>query len=205
MAKPTSKPDWTEGNPSFATVTVEPSSGKKLAGWAASERPPHQFMNWLFWIVNEWINYFEEQTDALVAIQGLYDAQVGNGGTHSTLADLVADPEWASGNIKNVIVTSDQALSAPVTINQNDVNLDFKPNVAILKGIGAVKGLIVSAERVRIRGGRFANFSDPGDIAVELGAASKYCMVSQNYFLNNDTAVNDLGTTNQLTDNIDEV
>ena len=205
MAKPTSKPDWTVGNPSFGTVTVEPSAGKKQTGWTASERPPFQFMNWLFWNINDWIDYFETTTDSLTAIQGLYDAQVGTGGTHATLADLVADADYLAGDIKNVIITSDQALSSPVTISQPDVNLDFKPNVAIIKGIGAIKGLILDAERVRVRGGRFANFSDPGDIALELSANSQYCMVHENYFLNNDTAVNDLGATNSIVNNIEEV
>jgi hypothetical protein len=205
MAKPTSKPDWTVGNPSFGTVTVEPSAGKKLAGWAASERPPFQFMNWLFWIVNDWINYFETTTDALLVQVGIFDAQVGTGGTHATLADLVADADFISGAIKNIIITSDQALSAPVTFNKNDLNIEFKPGVAVLKGIGAIKGLILTGERIRLLNGRFANFNAGGDIAVELSAASKYCMVKGNYFLNNDTDINDLGTLNILSENIDEV
>jgi len=205
MAKPVSKPAWTVGNPSFGTVTVEPSSGKKQTGWTASERPPFQFMNWLFFNIHDWISYFETTTDSLLVQLGIFDAQVGTGGTHATLADLVADANYISGAIKNVIVTSDQALSAPITLNKNDFNLEFKPGVNILKGIGANKGLIVTAERVRILNGRFANFSTAADIAIELGAASKYCMVKGNYFLNNDTDIDDLGTMNILSENIDEV
>ena len=132
MAKPTSKPEWTVGNPSFGTVTIEPSAGKKQTGWTAGERPPFQFMNWLFWIINDWIDYFETTTDSLIVQLGIYDAQVGTGGTHATLADLVADAAWIAGTIKNVIVTSDQALSAPITLDKDDVNLEFKPGVAVL-------------------------------------------------------------------------
>lgn len=204
MAKPASKPEWTIGNPSFGTVTVEPSSGKKLTGWTASERPPHQFMNWLFYIINEWIDYFEAETDSLAAQQGIYDANVGSGGTFATLADLVADSEYQAGNIKNIIVTSDQSLSAPVTFDQDDLNITFKPGVNIIKGVGAVKGIILDAERIRLFNGRFANFSTGGDIALELSASSVNCMVLNNYFLNNDTSVNDLGTTNQISGNIEE-
>lgn len=63
LAKPTSKPDWTESNPSFATVTIEPTAGKKITGWTADERPPYQTVNWLFYIVDQWIKYLESITD----------------------------------------------------------------------------------------------------------------------------------------------
>ena len=63
LPKPTTKPNWTAGNPSFGTVTIEPSAGKKLAGWAAGERPPHQTMNWIHWITQEWTDYLESITD----------------------------------------------------------------------------------------------------------------------------------------------
>ena len=87
MAKPTSKPDWTVGNPSFGTVTVEPSAGKKQNGWDVGERPPRQFMNWLFFNIDEWIDYLETTTDALISLQGIYDAVVGVGGDFATLTD----------------------------------------------------------------------------------------------------------------------
>lgn len=205
MAKPTSKPNWTVGNPSFGSVTIEPSAGKKLNGWAAAERPPHQFMNWLFYNLGEWIDYFEAETDSLQSQKGIYDASIGTNGTHANFAALVADADYLSGAIKNILVVSDQAISAPVTLALNDLNIEFKPGVALLKGIGANKGLIITGERVRIMHGRFANFSAPGDIAIELALTSKYCMVKGNYFLNNDSDVNDLGTTNLLSENIDEV
>ena len=94
MAKPTSKPNWTLGNPSFGTVTIEPSAGKKQTGWTAGERPPHQTMNWLFYnIGTEWIDYLEGVTDALLNLQGIFDAVVGTGGDFTTLSDMVADAE----------------------------------------------------------------------------------------------------------------
>jgi hypothetical protein len=203
MAKPTSKVDWTVGNPSFGSVTVEPSAGKKQTGWTASERPPFQFMNWLFYNILEWINYFETTTDGLIALQGTYDAVVGVGGTHASLAALMADPNIAT--IKNVLVTDPVTLTAPVVLNQNDMSFTFTPKAIIAKGVGANIGLSITAERVRILNGRFMNFSTAGDKAIQLSGASKYCMISQNYFVNCDTTVDDLGTTNGLFNNIEEV
>jgi hypothetical protein len=207
MAKPTSKPDWTLGNPSFGTVTIEPSAGKKQTGWTSGERPPFQTMNWLlFNIGTEWIDYLEEVTDGLVNLQGVFDAVVGTGGDFATLQDLFTDAEWLAGNIKNVLVTSDQTISAPLTIDQDDVNIEFKPGVNVLKGIGTTRAFIVDANRTRITKGRFANFADPGDAAIELAATANYPMIMENYFLNNDTAVLDSGATAPVVaNNIDEV
>jgi len=57
MAKPT-KPRWADANPSFA---VEPSEGKKDTGWLSGEKPPFQYMNWLFLKVKAWIDWFENK------------------------------------------------------------------------------------------------------------------------------------------------
>lgn len=205
MAKPTSKPSWTVGNPSFGTITVEPSAGKKQNGFDVGERPPRQFLNWLFWIVNDWINYFEETTDGLLNLQGIYDAVVGVGGDFTTLTDLLLDPDYQAGSVKNILITSDQSVSAPLTFNQNDVNLNFKPGVNIIKGIGAAQAFIIDAERVRVLGGRFANFDGAGDIGIRIDATAKYTIISQCYFLNCDTTIDDLSATSSLAQNIEEV
>ena len=63
LPKPTTRPNWTYGNPNFGVVTQEPSSGKKLNGWDAGERPPREFVNWVFWILSQWLDYFESVTD----------------------------------------------------------------------------------------------------------------------------------------------
>jgi len=205
--KPSSKPNWTLGNASFGTVTVEPSTGKKLAGWDAGERPPHQTFNWLFYnIGTEWLDYFEEVTDGLVNLQGIFDAVVGTGGDFATLDDLVADAGYLAGSIKNILVTSDQTVSSPITISQNDVNMEFKPGVEILKGIGANRALIIDAERVRITKGRFANFIDGGDVAIEVAASAKYVMIMENFFFNNTAGILDSGgTAVLLSNNIEEI
>jgi len=204
MAKPTSKPDWTVGNPSFGTVTVEPSAGKKQNGWDIGERPPRQFMNWLFFNIGEWIDYFETTTDGLLNLQGIFDAVVGVGGDFATLTDLVTDADYLAGNIKNILITSDQALSAPITWALDDLNISFKPGVAVLKGIGAATGFIITGDRIRVNQGRFANFSDGGDKAIEVGGAANYTIISQCYFLNNDTTIDDNGTKTSLAQNIEE-
>jgi len=65
MAKPNSHLDWTVGNPNFGTVTVEPTTGKKVTGWTPGEAPPPEFFNWLFFNADQWDKYFEATTDAI--------------------------------------------------------------------------------------------------------------------------------------------
>lgn len=203
MAKPASKPSWTVGNPSFGTVTVEPSSGKKLNGWTASERIPFQFLNWLFFNINEWITYLEEQVDLVASSKSNYDAIVGTGGTHSDLASLMADVNIAAK--KNIMVVSPQTITAPVVINQDDMKFDFKPQAFIAKGPGANIGVQITGKRVKFSNCRFLNFNTAGDKAMQLSAAAQWCMVWGCYFLNCDTSIEDLGPSNVLTMNIEEV
>ena len=85
-AKPT-KPRWADGNASYAT---EPSSGKKDTGWLSGEKPPFQYMNWLFLKNNEWITFFENQTAALsfVSIES-NDPATWNGSSLTFSSDMV--------------------------------------------------------------------------------------------------------------------
>ena len=60
LPKPTTNIDWTDG---AAAKQVEPSAAKKLLGLFALERPPFEFMNFLFFNTDEWIKYLESVTD----------------------------------------------------------------------------------------------------------------------------------------------
>jgi len=203
MAKPTSKINWTKGNPSQSTISVEPSTGKKTAGWGVNERPPAQTFNWLFQNICEWIDFFEEETDAVAANRNEYDAVVGVDGTHATIPALLADPNIASK--KNILVTDPQALSSPVTINQPDMNFTFKPQALISKVGVNNSAIVLDAPRIRFRGARFSGFSAGGDIALQLTTNANYCMIQDNYFVNCDTTIDDQGSLNSLTSNIEEV
>ncbi len=62
MAKPTTKLDWVTDND--VTKITEPSVAKKLTGWLKEEKPPFQYFNWGWNLIDRWIKYFEEKTDA---------------------------------------------------------------------------------------------------------------------------------------------
>ena len=203
MAKPTSKPEWTVGNQDFATVTVEPSAAKKEAGWFPDERPPREFMNWLFNNMGDWIDYFETEIDSFANQSVIYDAFVGGGGTHADINALMADANIA--NIKNVLIISTLAVDATQIINQPGMNFTFKANAGITKNglTGADLGLQIDADRVRILNGRFLSFNVAGDKAMQVNGNN--CLIFGNMFNDNDLAIENLGNNNELTSNIEEV
>lgn len=63
MAKPSTKPQWLNGITAVdPTVNVSPTAGKRDAGWATQERPPAQYLNWLFYWIHQWILYVDTIT-----------------------------------------------------------------------------------------------------------------------------------------------
>jgi hypothetical protein len=203
MAKPTSKPEWTVGNPDFATVTVEPSAAKKEAGWLPDERPPREFMNWLFNNMGEWIDFFEAEIDGFAGQSVIYDAFVGAGGTHADINALMADPDIAT--LKNILIVSAIAVDNIQVIDQPGMNFTFKANAGITKNgpTGAVIGLQIDSDRVRILNGRFLSFNVAADKAIQVNGNN--CLIQGNMFLYNDTQIEDLGNNNSLIANIEEV
>lgn len=191
MAKPTSTPDWTEGNPSFATVTLEPNGAKKQQGWFADEKPPFQWMNWLFWNLNQWVKYLNAAMKFQLIVSDDFDA------THSTLAAAVA----AASAGQSILVRKNETLNASVTVSTANLLIEFDPGTTYTKG-SATTGLVVSASGVKIRGGRFAGFSTSGDKAIQI--TSNYAMIRDMRFSSCDTDIEDTIGTSSLVGNITE-
>lgn len=206
MAKPASKPEWTVDNPNFGTVTVEPTAQKKQDGWLPDERPPRQFMNWLFFIINEWIDYFEQVTDGLIALQSTFDAVVGTGGTHADINEVMADGNIA--NIKRILVISPLVVLVKQVIDQPDIHIEFKPQATFTDGADLATGLelTAAAKRCNILYGRFSGFDNGGgDEAIKLLAGANNCHIMGNRFFNNSNNISDLADGTVMTGNIVEV
>lgn len=203
MAKPSSKPEWTVGNPDFATVTVEPNATKKEAGWFPDERPPREYLNWLFFNINEWIEYFEGVTDLFATQGNIYDAFIGAGGTHVDVNAWQADAGIAT--LRNALVISTLAVDDPQVVSYDGCNLDFKPNAGITKNgpTGAVIGLQITANRIRVNNGRFLGFNVSGDKAVQLTGNNN--IVHGCLFSDNDSSIDDVSETNLIGTNLVEV
>lgn len=59
MAAPTKLPVWATD----AGTTVEPTTGKKAAGWTVTEKPPARWFNWWMNLVYQWFAYVFNATD----------------------------------------------------------------------------------------------------------------------------------------------
>lgn len=199
MAKPASKLDWTVNNPDFATVTTEPTPQKKQDGWFPDEPPPREFMNWLFFNIGEWVDYFEVQTDALLALRGTYDAIISPSGTHADINAVMADADTIAGIIKRVLVMTPQVAIVKQVINIDDMFFEFKPQATFSKGAAISTGIEISSKRVTMLYGRFSGFTDAGgDEAIQLTATSRNCLISGGRFFDNSNDIDDLGVGNVL-------
>jgi hypothetical protein len=109
-AKPSSKPDWTVGNPSIGTVTVEPSAGKKQTGWQSAEKPGYQYMNWLFWNITQWINWVSD----LVSYQNFVVHADGSGDYATIAAAITAMP--AEGGV--ILLIGEFNIASAITVDK---------------------------------------------------------------------------------------
>lgn len=78
--KPTVKPNF-----AISGVRVIPDSSHQTNGWAYREKPPYEYLNWLFENYYRWIDWFDQEVDAnaadiasnLAYLQKLYTAGGG--------------------------------------------------------------------------------------------------------------------------------
>lgn len=67
MSKPGTFLNWTDGS---GSKVVQPPSSQQASGWTAGEPPPFQYMNWLFWLTDQWIQWLSGNTTT-IAFQNL--------------------------------------------------------------------------------------------------------------------------------------
>lgn len=206
LSKPSNHLDWTDG---AVSKVVEPSSGKKLLGWVALERPPFEYMNWLFFRTDEWLKYLESITDetALARVDAIVD-EAGNG-THTTLQDAHDDANVQAGS--TILITSDLDLDATITITKADIEIRMQPGYRFHKGGGAsasnFTGVQVqaTADRCRLMHLAFGSvtggekFSGTGDVALDVasGAANTF-LFNPVFVTGNTTDLSDSGSDTEI-------
>ena len=181
MPRPTDKPAWTQGN---TTVQAQPSSGKKLAGFSPNERPLPSTFNWIFGNFSDWIDWLDICTSKSTG----FDAVVGSlpNCTHADLNAVMADSAIPQGAKINVVTDLNPTLTQQIT--KNNCEIIFRPGVNFNFASSATTGLQLSAAGIRIRGGRFVNWTTQ---AILIDAGSNYCFIVENRFVNNAVDVTD--------------
>ena len=200
LPKPSTKPAWTDSSPA---ARVEPSSGKKASGWAVNERPPFQYMNWLFYIIgSEWLNYFESVTDAYAAYQNLFAAFVGTGpgATHATINAAMADV--GAGDV--ILVLDSSTINTPQVISKNRVKVVFMPGAIYTKGTSQY-GLQIQADYVKIEGGEFEGFSGVSDAGIKIDSGADFVKIRDSHFRTCTVDVQDDAATSSILGTTTEV
>lgn len=206
MAKPTENPTWAETG-----TVVEPSAPKKASGWSGpGEEPPYQFFNWWQRAVARWLTYFETTTDAFAGYLAQYGAIVVDPVRGLTGANIYANTaagfQAAISALSvgdRILVLDSIVLDALVQVTRNNMEIEFHPRVTMSKS-GIPTGIRVSANGVRLKGGRMSGFSTAGDIGILIDAGSDYTMVSEMRFAACDTDISDLNGKGELWANINE-
>jgi len=175
MAKPSKIPFWTDGD---AAKIDEPSTAKTALGFVSNEKPSPFNWNWLQHFNGLWIEYLDEQIEAVKVVQGIYDAVVGVGGTHATINDVMADTEIQGlGRPPRIFVKSPFTATITQDIDIEGSELEFGPGAEFSKGGSLGVGINISADRVRLRNARFLNFDETGGAAIKLDAVDK-CFIT---------------------------
>lgn len=127
-----------------------------------------------------------------------YDAIVGNASNpkamYATLTDALA--ALPSTGASKILITESLSLSAAITVDKDDVTIEFAPGVAYTRTSGT-NALNVTADRVTIIGGRFIDYTN-SNIAIKFASGADFGMVTRCRFVNvgtNDGVDNVTGTT----------
>lgn len=58
VAKPGNHLDWVPSG--LSTYIQPPTVGQQATGWVFGQAPPFEYMNWLFYYTDQWIQYFDQ-------------------------------------------------------------------------------------------------------------------------------------------------
>lgn len=201
LPKPSTNVDWTDG---AAAKQVEPSAAKKLLGWVALERPPFEFMNFLFYNLDLWVKYLESVTDESIfsPIEAIVNETPGQG-THTNLQDAHDDAAVVSGS--KIIITSDLTLASTVALTKQELEIEMLPGHRFKKDAGAGAGfngilLNASADQCRLKNFSFdGSFSDGGDECLTIQGGNVDSILDQLYFESGNTSnLTDSGTDTRI-------
>jgi len=85
-----------------ANKFIEPSSAKRLQGWIKDEKPPFQYFNWSWRLIDRWLKWVEAQCDENSgAITALIAAPVVPAGTVMLFVQSAAPVGWTKVTTHN--------------------------------------------------------------------------------------------------------
>lgn len=190
FTKPSLIPTWTDGD---AGKLEAPTTPKQTLGWVV-EKPNHKIFNWLSYYIGLWLQYLDQEVEAVKVVQGIWDAVIDAGGTHSDINEVMADPAIQGlGRPPRIFHKGPYTATTKQVVDIEGTEIVFGPGGEFAKGAALVVGLELDAPRVKINGGRFLNFNETGGAAIALTSNSDKCLITNNSFNNVTTDVDDSG------------
>lgn len=130
MAKPTVRvPLWADTGPK-----TDPGAPREAAGWAVSERPPANWMNWLANARDQWLTYFANESWPTSAACEIWNSDTLVG-TNLNIAGVAATGAGAA-TPSSIIITVTNQIFDPI------------PNVMFARASGANEVYFPRAEYI---------------------------------------------------------
>jgi hypothetical protein len=117
-SRPSTFINWTDG---VNTKVVQPPTSKQLQGWVAAEAPPFQYMNWLFYILDQWTQYLDQVIETGTGELGV---RLINGGYWSWATGTPGTFGWTAAanlSIPGIPDSYNQIAIGSVTMDDGDV------------------------------------------------------------------------------------
>jgi hypothetical protein len=119
--KPSTYLNWTDGDPLKVT---QPPSAQQLSGWTEGEPIPFQYLNWLFYQTDQWIQWLDGYTnESQVNVENLGNARLINGGNWSWVLGTTT-LAWSSAfniAIPSVVDSDNQVAAGNATLADGQI------------------------------------------------------------------------------------
>lgn len=129
-ARPDKFPRWASNDVVDATTgqnnVVEPPDSRKDAGWAYQEKPPRNWVNWLWRKAHDWLVHLDERTNSLGTVPQVPASMVVTvnsgfldmiGGIRKNIAATNLTITAPSANSKNVLIVLDMVTASVSAID----------------------------------------------------------------------------------------
>jgi hypothetical protein len=112
---------------------IAPSAAKRLQGWVQQEKPPYQYFNWAWRLVDRWLKWAEAQSDenaAAIAVNAAHAGDTGNPhGVTKAQVGLGSVPDTDFTAAVSANTTHGGRTDNPHGVTKTQVGLDQASNV----------------------------------------------------------------------------
>lgn len=117
----------TAGTTNPPGYAVQPTSGQMTTGFVGSQHPPFQYLNWLFYILDQWIQYF----DSVVATSPTATTVTASGNTNIAATTSNYEALYFFNPSAAQTATLPAATTAGMRIGIKHINIGSANNVTI--------------------------------------------------------------------------